>query len=75
MDRPRLAAGTGFLKGHDRWASAGHHPVTLCSVIGFQRRTGFVNGASLLLAAFKWAAAGSRGQPGPPYEWGITGGW
>jgi hypothetical protein len=27
-------------------------------VIGFQRRTGFVNGASLLLAAFKWMLLG-----------------
>lgn len=44
----------GSMKGCDRWADAGHHPVTLHVLIGFQRRTGFVNGASLLLAAFKW---------------------
>lgn len=55
----------GFLKGHDRWASAGHHPVTPCTVIGFQRRTGFVNGASLLLAAFKWTLLGRVANPGP----------
>lgn len=42
----------GSMKGRDRWADAGHHPVTLRVLIGFQRRTGFVNGASLLLAAF-----------------------
>lgn len=44
----------GSMKGRDRWADAGHHPVTLHMLIGFQRRTGFVNGASLLLAAFQW---------------------
>lgn len=42
------------MKGRDRWTTAGHHPVTLRVLIGFQRRTGFVNGASLLLATFKW---------------------
>lgn len=42
----------GPLKGRDRWARAGHHPVTLRAVMGFQRKTGFVNGASLLPAAF-----------------------
>lgn len=55
----------GSLKGRDRWASAGHHPVTLCTVIGFQRRTGFVNGASLLLAAFKWTLLGRVASLGP----------
>lgn len=42
------------LKGRDRWANISHHPVTLRMVIGFQRRTGFMNGAGLLLSAFKW---------------------
>lgn len=55
----------GSLKGRDRWACAGHHPVTLCTVIGFQRRTGFVNGASLLLAAFKWTLLGRVASLGP----------
>lgn len=51
---PGLRLLPGSMKGRDRWADAGHHPVTLRKLIGFQRRTGFVNGASLLLAAFKW---------------------
>lgn len=37
----------------------------LRTVIGFQRRTGFVNGASLLLAAFQWTLLGRMASLGP----------
>lgn len=62
---PGLLPSPGSLKGRDRWASSGHHPVMLRTVIGFQRRTGFVNGASLLPVAFKWMLLGRVARLGP----------